>query len=289
MAHLYIINSQHSPENLRASLDAITGLELLESKLHNLEHCLSIVFARVEAEDFTEIRAELERLECDYIFSESELRLPELVVFDMDSTLIPIEVIDELADFAGKKPEVSQVTELAMQGKLNFDQSLQQRVAHLQGLSQDVIQKLATSLEFNPGVKEFCQYLIERQSKVAIASGGFEPFAKALQQQVAFSFIRANQLEIIDQQLSGKVSNPIINATEKAKALKEWSQELGVDASKTMAVGDGANDLLMLEEAAVGLAYRAKPKVNQAANSVLKQASMAALIDLYEFVDELSN
>ncbi|NVJ65873.1 MAG: phosphoserine phosphatase SerB [Gammaproteobacteria bacterium] len=282
MAYLYIINSQLETAEFEARLGQLVGKVLAKTK-NEPEFCKGLALVKIDEVELLNIRSQLDNWQCDYVFSELELKPPKLVVFDMDSTLIPIEVIDELAQFADKKAEVSQVTELAMQGQLDFNQSLRQRVKHLKGLEQAVIQQLAAELVFNPGVEAWCQYLIKQGSQVAIASGGFVPFAQALQQTIDFSFIRANQLAIESGKLTGEVVGTIINAEEKAKALTEWASELAIDSSQCMAIGDGANDLAMLQEAGIGLAYHAKPKVNQSASSVLKYASMAALIDLFEF------
>ncbi|MRX28533.1 phosphoserine phosphatase SerB [Kangiella sp. HZ709] len=287
MAYLYIISSSHSIVALKALLDNNFDFKKIIIKDTPATNCKSLAIVEITQQKLRKIKAKLELHQLDYIFSLSPLKLPELVVFDMDSTLIPIEVIDELANYANKKQEVSLITELAMQGELDFNQSLRQRVKHLAGLPQSVIQDLAAKLEFNPGVKEFCQYLTSQKCQLAIASGGFTPFAESLKQQVEFSYIRANRLQIDDKELTGEVEGTIINAQEKAKAINEWRSELNLTSEQTMAIGDGANDLLMLQAAGIGIAYDAKPAVNQSASSVLKYSSMAVLIDLFEFTRSL--
>ncbi len=287
MAYLYMISSSHSTVAIKALLD--NNFDFKKITINNTPtiNCKSLAIVEIAEQNFQTIKAHLELHQLDYIFSLSPLKLPKLVVFDMDSTLIPIEVIDELANYANRKQEVSLITELAMQGELDFNQSLRQRVKHLAGLPQRVIQDLAAKLEFNPGVKEFCQYLIGHECRLAIASGGFMPFAESLKQQIDFNYIRANKLQIVDKELTGEVEGIIINAQEKAKAINEWRSELNLASEQTMAIGDGANDLLMLQEAGIGIAYDAKPAVNQSATSVLQDSSMAALIDLFEFTRSL--
>ncbi len=283
MAYLYIINSQIKSETLLQNLAGYDDVSIINQTARACKYCHSITLVEILEDSFLKLRQNLDGLKCDYVYSNFSLKIPKLIVFDMDSTLIPIEVIDELANFAGKKCEVSAVTELAMQGQLDFDQSLRQRVSCLKGLDQSVISELANQLEFNPGVKRFCDYLMDHGSRLAIASGGFAPFADALKQEVEFSYIRANQLGITQNKLNGNVVGSIINANEKEKAIIEWAKELQLEKEQTMAIGDGANDLLMIKKAGIGLAYHAKPAVNQSAKSVLKYASMAALIDLFEF------
>ncbi len=287
MAYLYIISSSHSTVAIKALLDNNFDFKKITINHTPTINCKSLAIVEIAEQNFQTIKAHLELHQLDYIFSLSPLKLPKLVVFDMDSTLIPIEVIDELANYANRKQEVSLITELAMQGELDFNQSLRQRVKHLAGLPQRVIQDLAAKLEFNPGVKEFCQYLIGHECRLAIASGGFMPFAESLKQQIDFNYIRANKLQIVDKELTGEVEGIIINAQEKAKAINEWRSELNLASEQTMAIGDGANDLLMLQEAGIGIAYDAKPAVNQSATSVLQDSSMAALIDLFEFTRSL--
>lgn len=287
MANLYTINSSLNDVAHQKTLKQI-GLKTESFYRDDLSFCNSISVSKVSETDFLKYRHAIEELKLDYFYSELPVRHPKLAVFDMDSTLIPIEVIDELASFANKKTQVSEVTELAMQGKLDFNQSLISRVKLLKGLSESVITELSDNLEFNPGVEELCNYLINSGSRLAIASGGFMPFAKSLQNKVDFSFIKANELVVKNGVISGDVSGVIINAQEKAKAISQWCHQLGISEKEVMAVGDGANDLLMLNKAGLGVAYHAKPKVNQSAKAVLKYASMAALIDLFEVIKKSS-
>lgn len=210
----------------------------------------------------------------------------KLVVFDMDSTLIPIEVIDELAVQAGVGNAVSQITEAAMRGELDFNESLEQRVFQLKGMSEVAIESVISQLEFNPGIERFCHYILEQQGDIAIASGGFMPFAKELANRLPFSKVMANNLIIEDGVLTGEVSYPIVNADVKADCLKEWLSQSGGSKQNVIAVGDGANDLKMLQQAGIGVAYKAKPTLGKSADCVINIGYLDSLIKLLPIIDE---
>ncbi len=203
-----------------------------------------------------------------------------LVVFDVDSTLIEDEVIELLADCAGKRVEVAEITERAMQGELDFAQSLEARVATLAGLPVDVIRQTLGRIRITQGAKALIDKVHARGGKVGAVSGGFnqllEPLAKTLQ----LDFWRANELEITDGTLTGRVSGSIIDRKAKADALVEWAKESSVDLANTVAVGDGANDLDMMAKAGLSIAFNAKPKVREAADLVVSGNDLAALIPL---------
>jgi len=203
-----------------------------------------------------------------------------LVVFDVDSTLIEDEVIELLADCAGKRAEVAEITERAMQGELDFAESLEARVATLAGLSSDVIGHTLDRIRITRGAASLIEAVHERGGKVGAVSGGFnqllEPLAKILQ----LDFWRANQLEITAGSLTGKVVGQIVDRQAKAEALVEWAAACEVLISNTIAVGDGANDLDMMAESGLSVAFNAKPKVRQAANLVVGANDLSALIPL---------
>ena len=204
-----------------------------------------------------------------------------LVVFDVDSTLIEDEVIELLADCAGKRAEVAEITERAMQGELDFAESLEARVATLAGLSSDVIGQTLDRIRITRGAASLIEAVHERGGKVGAVSGGFnqllEPLAKILQ----LDFWRANQLEITAGILTGKVVGKIVDRQAKAEALVEWAAACEVPISKTIAVGDGANDLDMMAQSGLSVAFNAKPKVRQAANLVVGGNDLSALIPLF--------
>ena len=210
----------------------------------------------------------------------------KLAVFDMDSTLIPMEVIDELACEAGVKLQVSEITEAAMRGELDFNQSFEQRLSLLKGMSEQAVEAVKSRLSFNPGVEAFINYLSEQGATVAIASGGFVPFAEALCSKAPITKIAANQLMFNQGQLTGAAVKPIINAEKKAIQLQQWQKELGLENGEVLAVGDGANDSFMLEVAGLGVAYKAKPFLRRRADCVIQQGGMDGMIDILKGLDQ---
>ena len=190
---------------------------------------------------------------------------PGLVLMDMDSTTIQIECIDEIARLYGVGEQVAAVTELAMQGKLDFNQSLRTRVSKLKGAPVSILQEVADNLPLMPGLLELIKGLKNAGWKVAIASGGFNYFADRLKEDYGFDEAVSNSLEISDQVLTGEVHGEIVNATVKARTLSELAERYDIPMSQTVAIGDGANDLLMLDASAVGIAIHAKPIVQEKA------------------------
>ncbi|RDX36692.1 phosphoserine phosphatase SerB [Kangiella sp. HD9-110m-PIT-SAG07] len=227
-----------------------------------------------------------ETLELDYcVLDEHSSAKPiRLAVFDMDSTLIPMEVIDELADVAGVKTEVAEITESAMQGKLDFDQSFKQRLALLKGMPEDAVNEVRARLQLNPGVSDFIEFLVKQGAVVAVASGGFVPFAESLASKVPIMRLRANQLQFVDGGLTGSAVEPIINASIKAEQLAQWRDELGLMNEEVLAVGDGANDQLMLNASGLGVAYKAKPILRKNADCVIRYGEMDGLVDVLRLI-----
>jgi phosphoserine phosphatase len=197
----------------------------------------------------------------------------------MDSTLIRAEVIDELAVEAGVGEKVKLITEKAMQGELNFDESLRARVALLQGLSESALEKVFNRIAFNPGVTECLEKLHSHGIKTAIASGGFRYFAQLFAARLKMDFCFANDLEIQAGVLTGKISGDILNAQTKAEILTTLARQLNLSLSQVVAVGDGANDLLMLKAAGLGVAFHAKEKVQQEAGAIINFGTMETLLD----------
>jgi phosphoserine phosphatase len=191
-----------------------------------------------------------------------------LVVFDVDSTLIEDEVIELLAEVAGKRDEVAAVTQRAMAGELDFAQSLIERVATLKGLPDSVFADVQSRIKITKGAKETIQAIQAAGGKVGAVSGGFNQLLTPLAQILNLDYARANQLEVVDGLLTGKVIGKIIDRTAKAQALSEWSADSGL--SRTVAVGDGANDLEMLATAELGVAFNAKPIVREKADVVIE-------------------
>ncbi|RVU37423.1 phosphoserine phosphatase SerB [Rheinheimera riviphila] len=207
---------------------------------------------------------------------------PGLLVMDMDSTAIQIECIDEIAVLAGVGAEVAAVTARAMNGELDFAQSLRQRVATLANAPEHILQQVLNAVPLMPGLTALVSHLQQQQWQVAIASGGFTFFTEALKQRLDLTATFANVLEIVNGKLTGQVLGEIVDAERKAAVVAELSAQFGLASSQTVAIGDGANDLPMLKVAALGVAFHAKPKVQAAAKAAIRQGSLLQLLYLLE-------
>ncbi|MCH2175209.1 MAG: phosphoserine phosphatase SerB [Lentisphaeria bacterium] len=203
-----------------------------------------------------------------------------LICFDMDSTLIKAEVIDELAKRHGVGDEVAAVTAAAMRGELDFNQSFRQRVSKLEGLSEEVLKDIAVNLPLMDGVEKLTSTLNKLGFKTAILSGGFTYFGHYLQNKLGFDYVHANILDIENGVCTGKVKGTIVNGEMKAQFLKEIAEKEGLNLAETVAVGDGANDLPMIKLAGLGVAYHAKPIVRASANNSISQAGLDGLLYL---------
>ena len=202
-----------------------------------------------------------------------------LIVADMDSTMITVECIDELADYAGIKAQIAEVTEAAMRGELDFAEALDARVALLKGLGADAIDRcLAERVRLMPGARTLVQTMKARGATAILVSGGFTRFAEPVGAQIGFDRVIANELLIEGDALTGTVTKPIVDSSTKETTLLGAMAELGLDASATMAVGDGANDLAMIRKAGLGVAYHAKPIVAAAAGARIDHGDLTALL-----------
>ncbi|MGV0998644.1 MAG: phosphoserine phosphatase SerB [Fluviibacter sp.] len=206
----------------------------------------------------------------------------KLVVFDMDSTLINIECIDELADFAGRKAEVSAITEAAMRGEMDYRESLQKRVSVLNGLDARVLARVFSErLLLNPGARELLEALQAANIHTALLSGGFTYFTERLRIELGLDFATSNELEIVSGKLTGRVVGKIIDAQAKAETLKGLKTEFGLRQDQVMAVGDGANDLLMMAVAGTSVAYHAKPATQAKATHAINHGGLDGILALY--------
>lgn len=203
-----------------------------------------------------------------------------LVVLDADSTLIRNEVIELIADEAGRRAEVQQATEAAMRGEVDFATSLRSRVAALEGVPVAGLQRVRARVEPTPGVHELTAAVHARGGVVGVVSGGFHEILDHIAPELGVDRWRANRLDLVDGALSGQVDGDIVDAAAKAAALQEWADELGVPRHATIAIGDGANDLLMMGVAGLGLAFNAKPAVRAAASLVVGPQDLSAVIPL---------
>jgi phosphoserine phosphatase len=215
------------------------------------------------------------------------LRDFRLAAFDMDSTLINIECIDEIADAAGKKAEVAVITEAAMRGEItDFKDSLRRRLALLKGVPVSALEQvLATRLQFNPGARELCAALKAAGIKLVLVSGGFTFFTRYVAAELGMDWVRSNELEIVDGALTGGLVmqhwGEICDGEEKRRMLLQCAAEIGATPAQCMAVGDGANDLPMMGAAGLSVAYHAKPKVREQAMVAIQGAGLDSLLNLF--------
>ncbi len=205
-------------------------------------------------------------------------RSRRLICFDMDSTLIHTEVIDELAERAGVGAEVRAITESAMRGEIDFTESFTRRVALLKGLDESEMEDIANNLPYNEGLEQMMRVLKRVGYKTAILSGGFTYFGKALQRKFGFDYIYANDLEIVDGKLTGRYLGEIVDGRRKAELLRLLCQFENIDLEQSVAVGDGANDLPMLNLAGLGIAYHAKPKVKATARQSISTTGLDGIL-----------
>jgi len=203
-----------------------------------------------------------------------------LVVMDVDSTLIQDEVIDLLAERAGALDEVAAITELAMRGEIDFAESLKQRVALLAGLPTEALDETARRIRLTPGARTLCRTLRRLGFRVCLVSGGFREVIAPLAQQLEVDGLRANALEIVDGRLTGRVTGEIVDRQGKREALEEFAREFGIPVARTVAIGDGANDLDMLDAAGLGIAFNAKPVVQAAADTAVNAPYLDSVLFL---------
>lgn len=255
-----------------------------QNNLNLLGHCGYLGYQLAFfAQDLTEnIKQNASLIACDVSDLDiiPNLKQAGLLVMDMDSTAIKIECIDEIAKLAGTGEIVSAITASAMRGELDFEQSLRKRVATLKDAPETILQKVRENLPLMGGFEQMVKILQSKGWKLAIASGGFNYFADYLQQKYKLDVAVSNQLEIINGKLTGKVKGNIVDAIYKAETLKQLAKQYEIPQHQWVAVGDGANDLAMLQVASLGVALHAKPKVQAQAKSVVNFGDLTALIVL---------
>ena len=222
------------------------------------------------------------QLDCTWIEKPRHLSDFKLVAMDMDSTLITIECIDEIADMQGIKAQVAAITERSMRGELDFSASLRERVALLAGLPETALEKVYSErLQLSPGAETLLAACKEHAIRFMLVSGGFTFFTERLKQQLGLDYAYANQLEVVDGKLTGRVVGEIVDAAAKQRLLIEKRTELGLRPEQVIAMGDGANDLMMLGEAGVGVAYRAKPVVQAKADVAINVMGLDGVARLF--------
>ncbi len=247
--------------------------------------------ARGTAENLAELRSafmELSvRLDVDIAIQEDNAfrRNRRLVCFDMDSTLIEAEVIDELAKAAGVGDQVSEITEAAMRGELDFTESFARRMALLKGLDESVLEEIAEQLPVTEGAERLISTLSKFGYKTAILSGGFNYFGRYLQKKLGIDYVYANELEIEHGKVTGEVSGVVVDGARKAQLLRELAERENLSLEQVIAVGDGANDLPMLSIAGLGIAFRAKPLVKASAKQSISNLGLDGILYLIGFRD----
>lgn len=207
-------------------------------------------------------------------------RSMRLVAMDMDSTLIQVEVIDELARVHGVSDQVKQLTATAMAGDLDYEESLRRRVALLEGLSFDKVLEVAHDLPLTPGAESLVRVLKRLGYKTAVISGGFDVAAAKVQERLSLDHAHSNQLEVVDGVLTGRVLEPIVTPERKVQLLEQIARDEGIPLEQAIAIGDGANDLLMIERAGLGIAFHPKPKLRQAADTTLSAGGLDRVLYL---------
>jgi phosphoserine phosphatase len=238
----------------------VTGLELRVSVPPGVEAQLQTMLTRVSSEESVDIALEYYSL---------ERRAKRLIVFDVDSTLIQGEVIEMLAARAGAEAKVAAITEAAMRGELDFAESLRERVATLAGLPAEVVDEVAEEIELTPGARTTIRTLRRLGFHCGVVSGGFRQVIDPLAHELMLDYVAANELEIVDGKLTGRVVGEIVDRPGKAKALRDFANQAGVPMEQTVAVGDGANDIDMLSAAGLGVAFNAKPALREVADASL--------------------
>jgi phosphoserine phosphatase len=276
------------PETLSARLDAATaaieeeGLRLAMAQM--LEFCSDVLQLSLPEGDPVLLREILDRhfKPSDLMVSEADFQIPHVFVSDMDSTMIQAECIDELADFAGIKPQIAAITERAMQGELDFESALRERVLLLRDLSEGAIfECLDTRIEPMPGARTLVETLKSKGCRTVLVTGGFHQFADPVAESLGFERVVANRLEISGGTLTGGLVGSITDSGVKKAVLLEEVAERG-DEAVSLATGDGANDIPMLQAANYGIAFRAKPKARAAANGWIDRGDLTAILELLD-------
>ena len=228
-----------------------------------------------------EVAAQAAQLDATYMMGQRELAEFKLVAMDMDSTLITIECIDEIADMQGLKPQVAAITEAAMRGELDFAASLKQRVALLEGLDASALQRVYDErLKLSLGAEKMLAAVQAAGLKTLLVSGGFTFFTERLKERLGLDYTHANELEIVDGKLTGKVIGGIVDAEEKQRTVERVCAEMGIVPSQAIVMGDGANDLKMMGIAGLSVAFRAKPVVRSQADVALNFVGLDGLLNV---------
>jgi len=268
------------------------GINIERTSLTARDRLISIEFlVNVKKQDVEEIKRvlkeEVENEGLDIVMQPYSLSTSRrLIVFDMDSTLVDAEIIDELAKAAGVEKEVRELTRKAMNGELSFKEALKQRVRLLKGLPVEVLERIYREIRLTEGAKELIKSLKESGCKVALVSGGFTYFTDRLKEELSLDYAFGNELEIKDGKLTGRIKGRIIDAEEKARIIEELARKEGISRENVVAVGDGANDRIMIENAGLGIAFNAKRALKEVADGTLSKEHLIGLASVLNLSSE---
>jgi len=268
------------------------NIEMISNLTRHCAMCVELTINVNEVKNLSRLKsrviAKSHELNIDLALQKMEAyrKNKRLVFFDMDSTLVDMEIIDEMAQRAGVFKEVSRITEKAMRGDIDFEESLTQRVALLKGLKVEELEKIRNEIKLSEGAEDLVYTLKKLGFRLGLVSGGFDYFSDFLKEKLGLDFSYANQLEIKNGTLTGKVLGKIVDNTYKAKIVNMVSSEEGVLLDQTVAIGDGANDVLMLGQAGLGIAYNAKEKLERAANMSLGRARLRNILYILGISEE---
>jgi phosphoserine phosphatase len=273
-----VVQGPEVDSNVLKTLACLTGAS-------SIVQITPTAFRLVDAQAHGEVAAVCARAALDFAWTPKGRRLGDfgLFVTDMDSTLIDIECIDEIADLQGLKHEVAEITEAAMRGEIDFRESLTRRVSLLAGLRVEALAEVYEErLALNPGTERLLRGLKQAGIYTVLVSGGFTYFTERLKQRLGFDEAWANELEVSDGRLTGRVTGPVIDAAAKAAHLVRARETRGLRAEQTIAAGDGANDIPMLREAGFGVAFRAKPVLREVADCCLDHSGLDGILNVLD-------
>jgi phosphoserine phosphatase len=275
----YVIHAPELTSDQQLELETALKAPLAKIETSLSQHFRCDAETRLTAEELNQLRETL-KLDVNRLPNAYQADQIRLVISDMDSTLIAIECVDEIADMLNIKDKVSAITEAAMRGELDFSASLKQRVALLEGLETQALDRVYEErLCLNPGAETWLEGLKQKGIAFALVSGGFTYFTERLKQEYQLDFTRANVLGELEDKLTGTVESDIIDAQAKADYLHELCEALDISPQHVIAIGDGANDLLMMREAGLSIAYHAKPAVQSQADTVINYRGLDACLD----------
>jgi len=277
-----LVQSSYSSQSHLAEISEILG-QVVASPYKLINDNAVIYDIRTELSGDLKNQLHLKHIDFAILDNYRALNEFSLCVMDMDSTLISIECIDEIADMCGKKEDVALITKSAMMGEIDFSQSLIKRVSLLEGLGEEMLFKVIEErLKFNEGTHAWIEACRKNNVTTVLVSGGFDYFADYVKNKLGIDVAISNQLEIKDKKLTGKVLGDIVNDEVKAQTVRDFQAKLNIDRSKTIVIGDGANDLKMLAEAQYSIAYHAKPVVQEKARFKFNHSDFKGVLNLFK-------